>query len=141
MGFLQPHARYHRGTDEREVISVFPAKKRPAPRGVFVCGAALSPRARLLVANLETIGPRRANDVIREFAAVRVIVAGAIKAEFLIVVRAGRPVHSAMIKLTDIAQLDSDRQERLSAESIKAFVAFIDARPVFSTTPPSTCGS
>jgi hypothetical protein len=109
-------------------------KKRPALRGVFVFGAASSPPARLLVANLETIGPRRANDEIREFAAVRVIAAGAIKAEFLIVVRAGRPVPSAIIKLTDIAQLDSDRQGRPSAESIKAFVAFIDARPVFSTT-------
>ena len=53
--------------------------ERPAKRGVFVFGAALSARARLLVANLETIGPRRANDEIRKFAAVRVIVAGAIK--------------------------------------------------------------
>ena len=123
---------YYKEWQERVVA----LKARQAELSSGIDAAWAATNAPFVVADLETTGFSAGTDEILEFAAVRVSSSGEIEAESSVLVQAKRPVPPAITVLTGITQRDIDHEGRPLAEAMKAFLAFVGARPVFFHNAP-----
>lgn len=101
-----------------------------------IATALAATRQPFAVADLETTGLDPQASEVLELAAVRVDADGTITGEFSMLVRPSVPVPARITELTGITQSDVDREGRSLADAMRAFTAFLGARPVFFHNAP-----